>query len=112
MNIALPIADEKLAMHFGHCEKFIIFNVDEQKKEIINKMILAAPPHQPGLLPKWLHERGANLIIAGGMGSRAQSLFTENNIKVVTGAPANEPEQIIMDYLNGTLVAGGNICDH
>ena len=36
-----------------------------------------------------LGERGANVIIAGGMGSRAQGLFNENGIKVVTGAPAD-----------------------
>ena len=112
MNIALPIANGKLAMHFGHCENFILFNVDEQKKEIINKTIIPSPPHQPGMLPKWLHERGANLIIAGGMGSRAQSLFSEHNIKVLAGASAKEPEKIVMDYLKGALVVGENFCDH
>ena len=52
------------------------------------------------------------MIIAGGMGQRAQSLFAENGIKVVVGAPAETPEQLVAEYLAGTLKAGENVCDH
>ncbi|MBU4405486.1 MAG: ATPase, partial [Acidobacteria bacterium] len=73
---------------------------------------LDAPPHEPGLLPKWLAERGANLIIAGGMGQRAQGLFVEHGIQVIVGAPAETPENLANSYLAGTLQAGDNVCDH
>jgi predicted Fe-Mo cluster-binding NifX family protein len=46
------------------------------------------------------------------MGSRAQNLFAENSIKVVVGAPAEAPEQLVAQYLAGTLVSGANVCDH
>jgi predicted Fe-Mo cluster-binding NifX family protein len=39
------------------------------------------------VLPKCLHEPGADDIIAGGMGQRAVSLFAQKGIKVVAGAP-------------------------
>jgi predicted Fe-Mo cluster-binding NifX family protein len=55
---------------------------------------------------------GANVIIAGGMGSRAQGLFNENGIKVVTGAPADTPESLVHRYLTEKLVTGANVCDH
>jgi predicted Fe-Mo cluster-binding NifX family protein len=71
-----------------------------------------APPHEPGLLPRWLHERGADVIIAGGMGQRAQQLFAQSGMTVVVGAPAETPEQLASAYLSGTLQAGENICDH
>ncbi len=112
LKIAIPVVEGKLAMHFGHCEKFALVDVDEQTKEIIKQEMVPPPGHEPGVLPRWLHEQGANVIISGGMGSRAQSLFTENGIKVVTGATSEDPEKIVMDYLNGTLVSGENICDH
>ena len=38
---------------------------------------LVPPPHEPGVLPGWLHHLGADVIIAGGMGQRAISLFGE-----------------------------------
>lgn len=71
-----------------------------------------APPHQPGLLPLWLAERGANMIIAGGMGQRAQELFAQQGIKVVVGVPAETPERLVSAYLDGILQTGENICDH
>jgi predicted Fe-Mo cluster-binding NifX family protein len=82
------------------------------EKKIIKQDELKAPPHEPGLLPTWLAERGANLIIAGGMGQRAQDLFRENGIKVIVGAPAETPENLVNSYLAGTLNSGDNVCDH
>ena len=112
MKIAIPVAEGKLCMHFGHCEQFALLDVDEKAKKVTGKRMLTPPPHEPGVLPRWLHEQGANVIIAGGMGQRAQALFTENGIKVVVGAAAGEPEQLASQYLAGTLVSGANVCDH
>jgi hypothetical protein len=46
------------------------------------------------------------------MGSRAQGLFAEQAISVVVGAPDEVPEAIVASYLDGTLEAGENACDH
>ena len=112
MKIAIPVADGRLSAHFGHCEAFAIFEADQQAKEVASKSMHEAPPHEPGLLPRWLHELGADVIISGGMGQRAQELFAENGITVVVGAPAETPEELASAYLSGTLQAGENICDH
>lgn len=112
MKIAIPLANGILTMHFGHCERFALVDVDSTEKKIIKRQDIEAPPHEPGLLPPWLAERGVNLIIAGGMGQRAQGLFAEQSIKVVVGAPADTPERLVDDYLAGTLQVGENVCDH
>jgi predicted Fe-Mo cluster-binding NifX family protein len=112
MVIAVPVTNGMLGQHFGHCEEFALFDVGPDGKTVGDKRILTAPPHEPGVLPRWLHEQGADLIIAGGMGARAQSLFSENSIKVVVGAPADDAEQVVKSYLDGTLETGTNICDH
>jgi predicted Fe-Mo cluster-binding NifX family protein len=52
------------------------------------------------------------VIIAGGMGQRALSLFGENDIKVMTGAPNLIPEELVQQYLSNALVTGENVCDH
>jgi predicted Fe-Mo cluster-binding NifX family protein len=110
MKLAIPLAEGKLAAHFGHCQEFAIVEVNEN--QITNKTILIPPRHEPGVLPKWLHDLGADIIIAGGMGQKAAALFQEKNIKVVLGAPALEPEAVVNSYLNNTLETGENICDH
>jgi len=112
MKIAVPLAAGRLSMHFGHCEEFAILEVDEQARKVLNKSVHKSPPHEPGALPRWLHELGANVIIASGMGQRAQQLFAQNSITVMVGASAESPEKLVSAYLNGTLQAGDNICDH
>jgi predicted Fe-Mo cluster-binding NifX family protein len=110
MRIAIPTANGKLAMHFGHCEKFTI--VDTENETIIKKEELVPPPHEPGVLPKWLKEQNVEAIIAGGMGQRAQELFNNAEIKVTVGAPAEDIDDLIVKYLNNTLESGANCCDH
>jgi predicted Fe-Mo cluster-binding NifX family protein len=110
ITFAVPMADGKLAAHFGHCERFAL--VKTEGGAIKHTSTVTPPPHEPGVLPAWLHEQGADIIIAGGMGSRAQQLFQENGIKVVVGAPADAPEVLVNQYLSGTLVSGDNLCDH
>ena len=112
MKIAIPLTNGKLSMHFGHCERFALVDVNATEKKILTRSDIDAPPHEPGLLPVWLAERGAKVIIAGGMGQRAQGLFIEQGIEVVTGAPADTPERLIADYLAGILRVGENFCDH
>ena len=112
MRYAVPVSDGKLAAHFGHCEHFAFINVDENTKAIVSKELVASPGHQPGFLPGWLAEEGISAVIAGGMGSRAQALFSENRIQVIVGALGEDPEQIVLDYLRGTLATGDNVCDH
>jgi ATP-binding protein involved in chromosome partitioning len=110
LMFAVPTAEGKLCSHFGHCDQFALIETEEGK--IKAKTMHTPPPHEPGVLPKWLHEMGAQIIIAGGMGSRAQQLFVENGIKVVTGAPADTPESLVSQYLSDNLVTGANVCDH
>lgn len=112
MIIAIPLAAGRLSMHFGHCEQFALVEVDESSSQIGETRFLSPPAHEPGALPRWLHEQGAGVIIAGGMGQRAQQLFAQSGISVVVGAPAETPERLVADYLEGTLQTGDNICDH
>jgi predicted Fe-Mo cluster-binding NifX family protein len=110
--VAVPVVNGVLGQHFGHCEEFALFEVEPDGRTVRDKKVLTAPPHEPGVLPRWLHEQGADVVIAGGMGARAQSLFSENSIKVVVGAPAEEAERVVKAYLDGTLETGVNVCDH
>jgi predicted Fe-Mo cluster-binding NifX family protein len=112
MKIAIPVANQQLCMHFGHCETFAVLTVDSSTKKITGRETLVPPPHEPGVLPAWLGEQKVNVIIAGGMGQRAQQLFTAQNIAVVVGAPSGTPEKLVESYLAGTLQSGANACDH
>jgi ATP-binding protein involved in chromosome partitioning len=112
MKIAIPLTGGKLSAHFGHCEQFAVLDADPATKKVLSREALTPPPHEPGLFPAWLSERGATHIIAGGMGERAQELFRQNKITVVVGAPNEAPEKIVDLFLQGKLQTSGNTCDH
>lgn len=112
MKIAVPVANNRICMHFGHCEQFMLFEVDKEQKKILAQASITPPPHEPGLLPRWLCEKGVNCVLAGGMGARAISLFKERGVEVITGSPALEPEEVVNKFLQGTLETGANACDH
>ena len=112
MKIAIPVAQGRLCAHFGHCEEFEIIEADEKKRQIISTKRVTPPPHEPGVLPRWLHENGVQVVLAGGMGQRAQTLFAEQQIRTVVGAPMETPEILVAAYLEGTLQSGSNVCDH
>jgi predicted Fe-Mo cluster-binding NifX family protein len=112
MRIAIPISDGRLAQHFGHCEKFVLVDVDPGTKKTLESTEVAAPEHQPGLLPPWLKARGVDVVIAGGMGARALSLFDAACIEVRGGAPVETAAVLVQRYLDGELTAGPTGCDH
>ncbi len=111
MKIAIPTANGQLAMHFGHCQIFRLFEVDDNNT-IVKVEDKVPPPHDPGVLPKWLGKLNVNLVIAGGMGVRAQQLFAQAGVKVLTGASGDDPQKVIEAFLANTLETGDNVCDH
>ncbi|MBT8227403.1 MAG: ATPase [Dactylosporangium sp.] len=112
MRIAVPVANDVLCPHFGQCTMFALFDVDPQAGTVLGRQDLAPPRHEPGVYPRWLHEQGATLILAGGLGSKAQRLFAEQGIEVVTGVGETDPALAAKAYLEGRLEHGANRCDH
>lgn len=110
LKFAVPTMNEQLTAHFGHCEKFAIVLVEDNK--VIHEEFITPPVHQPGVYPKFLADQGVDMIIAGGMGQRALDLFSENNIEVYMGVNVGAPKKLVEDYLANQLETGKNLCDH
>lgn len=108
--IAIPLENGILCSHFGHCQQFAIIEVTDNS--IVGEKLLTPPPHEPGLLPGWLAERGITDVIAGGMGQRALDLFAAQNINVNVGAQPKNPKELVSDWIKNSLTTGKNACDH
>ncbi len=111
MKIAIPLSDGKLFAHFGHCASLALMEADAANA-ITARHDIPAPPHEPGLLPLWLSERGVTMVICGGIGARALELFAQKGIEVVIGAPVDTPERLVAAHFQGTLKTAANSCDH
>ncbi len=112
MKIAVPVANGRLAAHFGHCEQFAFLEVDGDGELLPETQYATPPPHEPGVLPAWLHTQGITHVIAGGMGQRALQLFQSHGIHVVVGAASDDPIASARSFLAGTLELTDNFCDH
>jgi predicted Fe-Mo cluster-binding NifX family protein len=110
MKIAIPLTGGQLSLHFGHCEEFGIYEVADG--QVIKSEKKTPPAHEPGVFPSWLHSLGVNVVIGGGMGNRAQTLFHQNSIDVYYGVTLADPDAIVKTYLAGDLESGVNLCDH
>ncbi len=112
MKIAIPLCNGRLSAHFGHCEQFAVVDVDTETRQISGTTLHTPPAHEPGVLPRWLAQMGVGIVLAGGMGGRAQQLFNQSGIDVITGVPEDVPDALVRSYLEGRLVCGPNVCDH
>ncbi len=112
MKIAIPLHNGRCSAHFGHCGSFAVVDADPESRTVGQVAMSTPPAHEPGALPRWLSEMGVDTVIAGGMGRRAQQLFSASGIGVIVGAPEDEPEALVQAFLHGRLVSGPNVCDH
>ncbi len=110
MKIAIPLERGQLSSHFGHCEAFAIYTIENT--QIVKEEMIDPPIHEPGSHPRFLSGLGCSVVIAGGMGMKAQELFCQNNIKVIVGVPALPLKELVNTYLQGKLEDGDNRCDH
>lgn len=107
LKIAVASDNNKVSEHFGHCAEFIIFDAEDGK--IIKVENVANPGHKPGFLPNFLADMGVNVIISGGMGQGAVTIFNERNIEVIVGA-SGDSSVAAEKYLKGELEYTGSVC--
>ncbi|NLW10008.1 MAG: dinitrogenase iron-molybdenum cofactor [Firmicutes bacterium] len=107
MRIAVASDNGMVSRHFGHCEAFIIFDVEN--KQIVKEETIANPGHRPGFLPNFLSDMGVNAVISGGIGAGAIDIFNEKGIEVIAGA-SGQAEAAVEAYLQGSLKSTGSVC--
>ncbi|BAX82506.1 NifB/NifX family molybdenum-iron cluster-binding protein [Labilibaculum antarcticum] len=109
-KIAVPVKEGILDGHFGHCSHFALLDVMDNT--IVAEDLVAAPPHEPGLLPPFLADLGVTDVIAGGMGNQAIQIFNKHNVNVFVGAPQMGAKELVTGFLNESLSFTANYCDH
>lgn len=109
MKIVVAADANMVSGHFGHCKDFIFFETEGDK--IINQTVVGNPGHKPGFLPNFLADKGANVIISGGMGGGAVDIFNERNVEVIIGAEGDAKTNV-EEYLKGNLKSTGSVCHH
>jgi len=110
MKIALPSNGTEVDEHFGHCQCFTIFDVDEEKK-IVSEETLTPQPGcgcKSSVVPQ-LASMGVSVMLAGSMGGGAVNVLASNGIKVVRGCAGNVRE-VAQAWLAGNVSDSGVGC--
>jgi predicted Fe-Mo cluster-binding NifX family protein len=93
--------DGRVSPHFGRCPFYVLVQVNGDT--VVRSQIAANPhfgEHRPGMMPRFIRDLGAKVIIAGGMGPRAVDMFHRYGIDVATGA-VGSVEEVLGAYLSG-----------
>ncbi|MFW5829588.1 MAG: NifB/NifX family molybdenum-iron cluster-binding protein [Planctomycetota bacterium] len=107
--IAIPIANDRVSGHFGHADRFAFVTIDDDQQ---TTRFLTPPPHAPGVLPRWLADNGAQVVIAGGMGPKAVQLLEQAGIHCLLGVPDLSIDEAIQRYRQEQLPTGQVQCNH
>ncbi len=95
--------DSVVSPHFGRCPYYVLVDVEE--REVKATRVVANPfygQHQPGQVPGFIRDQGADVMLTGGMGGRAVAFFEQYGIEPVTGATGSV-RHAIEQYLSGAL---------
>lgn len=111
MKIALPSRENQIDDHFGHCEYFTVFTIDNDTKEIISSENVPSPAGCgcKSNIAQILSEMGVKVMLAGNMGEGAVRVLNNCGIKVVRGCSGNI-KAVALKWLEGSLIDSGDCC--
>ena len=109
MRIAVTYEDGNVFQHFGHTEKFKIYEVEDGK--IVSDSIMDTNGTGHEALAGLLADRGVDALICGGMGQGAKDALTAAGLQICAGAEG-DADAAVEAWLRGELIDTGVNCDH
>lgn len=110
-RVAIATDNQQVAAHFGRCREYTIADVDPATAAVLHRWALPSPGHEPDRLPRLLADHQVQVVIAGGMGPRAQQLFARCGIDCIIGA-SGAVDEVLTAFANGDVTTGASACDH
>ena len=110
MRIAVAYEDGKVFQHFGHTEKFKLYDVEDGK--IKAEQTVDSDGNGHGALAGFLKAADVDALICGGIGKGAQMALEEEGIDLFGGVQGSADEAAAA-YAEGRLVYDPDVrCDH
>lgn len=111
MLIAIPTREEMVDNHFGHCDHYTIFTIENGK--VASRETLPSPQGCgcKSNIASVLQEMGVEVMLAGSMGDGAKNVLEAKNIRVIRGCTGSV-DTLIESYLKGFIFDSGEGCHH
>ncbi len=110
MKIAIPVHQGFVDEHFGHAERYIIYEISEGN-QILNSTYVDANQGcgcRSGIAAI-LADRGVTVMLAGNIGGGAIQHLYNSGITVVRGC-SGPAEAVLTAYLQGNIVDNNQTC--
>ncbi len=110
MKIAVPTRNNRVDGHFGHCEYYTIFTINEDKS-IAESQFLASPEGCgcKSNIASILRNMDVSIMLAGNMGQGAIQNLNSFGLEVVRGC-SGDVNDVVMDYLADKISDSGVSC--
>jgi predicted Fe-Mo cluster-binding NifX family protein len=110
MKVAIPTYSGKVDDHFGHCEHFMVFTVNDNK-EIIHEELIASPNGCgcKSNIVENLSNAGVKVMLAGNIGEGAVNKLNSYGITVIRGC-SGEIKTVTSEWLKGNIKDNGKLC--
>lgn len=111
-KIAIPTRENVVDDHFGHCEYYTVFTLDEQQT-VVSRERLDSPQGCgcKSNIASVMQQMGITLMLAGNMGMGAYEKLTAHGIQVVRGCQG-DVEEVLQQYLAGKITDSAESCSH
>lgn len=109
MKIAVTTENDQVFQHFGQCQAFTVFSVEDGK--IQNKVMLDASRSGHSALAGLLNNSDIDVLICGGIGGGARQMLISAGIQPISGVNGSI-DSAINAYLSGQLTDMGSNCNH
>ncbi len=111
MKIALPSRQNQVDEHFGHCEYFTVFTVNDNK-EILSEETFDSPTSCgcKSNVAQTLAQMGVTIMLAGNMGQGAVNVLNDCGIDVLRGC-TGDVKMVAERWLSGALTDSGIACN-
>lgn len=110
MKIAVTYENGQIYQHFGHCENFKVYTVEDGK--VVDAKVENAAGSGHGALAGFLKEMDVEVLICGGIGGGAQMALAQAGIQLYGGV-MGEADAAVTALLEGNLAYNANVqCNH
>lgn len=109
MKVAVPTRENQVDDHFGHCDHYTIYTIENKK--VVERSELPSPQGcgcKSGIAAE-LQRIGVELMLAGSMGDGAKNKLEAHGIKVIRGC-CGPVDSVVGGYLIGIIRDSGQSC--
>lgn len=100
MKIAVTYENGQVFQHFGHCEQFKLYDV--QDGQVVSSQVVSAIGSGHGALAGFLQQHQVDTLICGGIGGGARTALAEAGIQLYPGV-SGDADSKVSDLLAGKL---------